>query len=367
MEPVSGVVAFVVGTLVVYATISSAVRTVVVPRGERPRLATVVEVATQGVFRFLADRRDDPDARERVLSRFAPTALLLMPFCWAVGVFLGFVPIFWALGVHGREAVIFSGSSLTTLGFSRPGELPAVEFAFLEALIGLALVALLISFLPTIYGHFSAREQLVAHMEIRAGSPPDPLEFLSRMSRIGSLDAEDMVPVWELWERWFIQLEESHTSFPALVWFRSPMPGRSWITAAGAALDAASLSVSSLAIPHQGRAQLFIRSGYVALRRVGDLFDIPYDPSPAPTDPISITRDEYDAVYDRLADGGLPVSLDREQAWRDFAGWRVNYDAVLLGLCGLIEPPEARWSSDRATAVKVPWRQQMVNRSRLSG
>jgi len=44
----------------------------------------------------------------------------------------------------------------------------------------------------------------------------------------------------------------------------------------------------------------------------------------------------------------VPVKPDREQAWRGFAGWRVNYDAVLLALAALTAAPPARWSSDRS-------------------
>ena len=70
---------------------------------------------------------------------------------------------------------------------------------------------------------------------------------------------------------------------------------------------------------------------------------------PSPTDPISISREEFDTACDELANAGVPLKLDRDQAWRDFAGWRVNYDAVLLALATLTMAPEAPWSSDRAT------------------
>jgi hypothetical protein len=43
----------------------------------------------------------------------------------------------------------------------------------------------------------------------------------------------------------------------------------------------------------------------------------------------------------------VPLKRDREQAWRDFAGWRVNYDAVLVALAVLTAAPRALWSSDR--------------------
>jgi hypothetical protein len=55
---------------------------------------------------------------------------------------------------------------------------------------------------------------------------------------------------------------------------------------------------------------------------------------PAPTDPISIERSEFDAAYDRPAAGGVPMKPDRDRCWRDFAGWRVNYDAALIGVAG---------------------------------
>ncbi len=48
-----------------------------------------------------------------------------------------------------------------------------------------------------------------------------------------------------------------------------------------------------------------------------------------------------------LQAAGVPLKADRDKAWQDFAGWRVNYDAVLLQLCALVMAPPARWSSDR--------------------
>ena len=52
-------------------------------------------------------------------------------------------------------------------------------------------------------------------------------------------------------------------------------------------------------------------------------------------------RAEFDQVLDKLAEAGLPLKADREQAWRDFAGWRVNYDRALILLCGLVMAPQA--------------------------
>ncbi len=160
--------------------------------------------------------------------------------------------------------------------------------------------------------------------------------------------------MWHTWEAWFADVEESHTSLPALVFFRSPRPEHSWVTASGAVLDTAAITLSAVDVPHDPQADLCIRAGYIALRRISDYFEIPYDPAPRPDDPVSVTRAEFDAVCDDLAAEGLPIKSDREQAWRDYAGWRVNYDAVLRYLAGLTTAPRAPWSSDRALSHRVP-------------
>jgi hypothetical protein len=270
--------------------------------------------------------------------------------------------MFWALGVHPlRRAFVTSGSSLLTLGFAQVQDLPTTVLAFSEAVIGLILLALLITFLPSIYGAFSRREHAVATVTILAGSPPSPAEMLQRFHTIKGLDTMDE-EVWEPWLDWFVDVEESHTSFAGLPFFRSPQPDRSWITAAGVVLDGASLYSSTLEMPRSPAAELCIRSGYVALRAIGDFYGIPYDPDPAPSDAISISRDEYDAVYDGLAEAGVPLRADRDQAWRDFAGWRVNYDTVLVILAGFVMAPYAPWSSDRSPSGR--YRPPIIRRRR---
>ena len=74
---------------------------------------------------------------------------------------------------------------------------------------------------------------------------------------------------------------------------------------------------------------------------------MPFEHRPAPDDPISITRQEWDDAMDDLAASGVAIKADRDRAWRDFAGWRVNYDTVLLELAELTDAPYAMWSSDR--------------------
>jgi hypothetical protein len=120
------------------------------------------------------------------------------------------------------------------------------------------------------------------------------------------------------------------------------------VTASGAVLDGAALTLSSVDVPRDVEAEFMIRAGYLCLRRIADFFQIPYDPTPSPGDPISVTREEWEATIATLAEAGVPLRSDREQAWRDFAGWRVNYDAVLVAMADITTAPPAEWSSDRA-------------------
>ena len=144
-------------------------------------------------------------------------------------------------------------------------------------------------------------------------------------------------------------MEETHTSLAALVFFRSPRPDRSWVTAAGAVLDTAALTLSIVAIPANPRATLCLRAGYLALGAITDFFGLPRHLDPHfPDQPISVTRSEFDEACDRLAKAGLPLQPDRERAWQDFANWRVTYDQPLIRLASLTLAPPAPWSSDRA-------------------
>ncbi len=343
--------AFLAGLALVAWALRSAVETVILPRSAQNTLARSVFRSTGTIFRFLANERRDYGTRDRIMALYAPVSLLLLPAVWVMTILLGYLAMFWALGRTVGDAFHVSGSSLLTLGFAPVDTLGERILAFSEATLGLGIVALLITFLPSIYAAFSRRESQVALLETRAGSPPTAIEFLIRYQRLDWLD--QMPAFWERWEIWFAGVQESHTSYAALNFFRSPQPDQSWIVAAGTVLDAASLTLSAIDVPRQPHAAMCIRSGYVALRRISDFFGIPYDADPSPDDPISILREEFDEACDRLVEAGVPVRADRDLAWRDYAGWRVNYDTVLLALAELVMAPYAPWTSDRSAPNHV--------------
>ena len=340
------IIAFILGALLVIFTLLSAIKTLVLPRAIQDRITGSTFRAMRWIFTISLRWATAYHTRDRVMAYYAPIALLTLLPVWLILVTIGYTGMFWGLGEPGwYEAFTLSGSSLLTLGFAKADDFIQLSLVYSEATIGLLLIALLIAYLPTMYAAFQRRESAVTLLEVRAGDPPSAVEMLLRFNRIHGLSR--LSETWRTWENWFADLQESHTSLSMLVFFRSPQPKHSWVTASGTVLDAAALTLSTLDIPHDYQADLCLRAGYLALRHIADLFNVSYNRNPSAGDPISITRTEFDAAYDQLVSQDLPIKSNRDQAWRDYAGWRVNYDQVLLALAELTMAPEAPWVSER--------------------
>jgi hypothetical protein len=354
MEKFIPTLVLLAGIIIVILTLSSALSTFVLPRSARSQLNRIVFGFLRRIFDFFTHFAKTYHRRDAIMAYYAPIGLMLLLPSWYLLILIGYAAIYWAVGVGDVfEVFRLSGSSLLTLGFEISKTPLVTMLAFSEAMIGLMLVGLLIAYLPTMYAAFSRREQVVNMLEVRAGSPPSALEMLLRFNRIHGL--EKLSDYWRTWEAWFADVEESHTTLPALIFFRSPRPENSWVTAAGAVLDAAAITLSAVEIPYEASAALCSRAGYLTLRRIANYFDIPNPQDPHyPENPICVEREEFEDVLNQLATAGLPIKTDREQAWHDFAGWRVNYDRALILLCGLVMAPHAPWSSDRAPHLKLP-------------
>ena len=348
------VLEFALGVVIVLIVVDSALRTFVLPRGSNPLLSRAVFFGLRVPFRFLAGGLRSERRKDGLMALYAPSTLFVLPLVWLVLIVTAFTFMFHAVEQAGfRSAFITSGSSVFTLGFVETNRLADSILAFCEAGLGLVLLSLVIAYVPTIYGAFSRREVLVAHLGSLAGTPPSAFAFLERMHDTGRLDGPAVADFWEKWQYWFAEVEETHTSLGIVAYFRSPDPRRSWITAAGTVLDSASLMLSTVDQPWQPMAALCILTGTNSLRRIATNFHIEFDEDPQPGDPISITRAEFDAMCDRLAAAGIPLKSDREQAWVDFSGWRVNYDEPLHGIASKVLAPEAPWTSDRARIAPV--------------
>ena len=351
MLTVLNILSFLIGASLVYFSLNSAVHTFVLPRAAPNKLVRIIFRGTRRVFNVACLRAKNYTDRDRIMALYGPTTLLVTVPAFLSILLIGFTFIFWGTGgATVLESFELSGSSLFTLGFVGAQTVPDYILSFLEAASGTVMTALLIAYLPTIYGVYSQREAGVNIMATRIGDPPWAVTLIERTYLLSRL--ENLESLWMEWERWFVTLEESHSSLTVTAFFRSQQPNRNWVTTAGVILDAAALVRASVDIPDSPRADLMIRSGYLALRSICLTygFKVPKYPE-FPRESISIRREEFDAAYDQLANAGVPMKPDREQAWLNFAGWRVNYDIALLSLCDLVMAPEAPWSADRCQGL----------------
>ena len=177
---VLAVLAFVAGALLV-ATVLSAIMTLVVPRALPVAITRWVFAGVRALFWLRGRRARSFEERDRVLALYGPISLFSLAATWLVLTGTGYILMFWSLGERPlREALVLSGSWIYTLGFEVPPNLPTTVLAFTEAGFGLVLLAMVISYLPSMYQSFQRREAAVAALDVRAITPPTATAMLIR-------------------------------------------------------------------------------------------------------------------------------------------------------------------------------------------
>jgi hypothetical protein len=332
----------VFGLAIQIMVLDAAIRTFLLPRIANVRFSRVVARGVGVFFNKLAREDRDYLSRDRILSMFAPMVLLSYQALWLALSLVAFALGFVAAGEPSFAlAFSISGSSIFTLGTTPAtgGVFSTLQFA--EAGVGLTLLALLIAFIPTLYGAFQRREISVSRLSVRAGIPATPWGILEIAHSVQSYERLD--ELWREWEQWFIEVGETHSTLLILNYYRSPNPKQTWIGSAATVLDAAALFNSVVDLKPSPSAGLCIRSGWLSLRRLADYFKVEYPKDVKNDIHVAITREEFDIVIARLERGGVPLVADREAAWRDFVGWRVNYDAIIENFYVRFNCPRIDW------------------------
>jgi hypothetical protein len=333
---------FVFGLVIVVATFSSVVGTIVLPKGVRSRISFAVWRVVKQPFMAAAGRMRRYESKDRLLGLLGPVSLLALLGAWLLLFVLGYALVLLPLtGDDFTTALRLAGSSLFTLGLASSPREGATVVTFVAAATGLVVVALQIGYLPTIYGAYNRRETLVNMLESRAGEPAWGVELLAREQLIGGLDS--LGPFFADWERWAADLTESHVNYPWLLSFRSPYPLRSWVISLLAVLDAAALYLALVPSRAPSAARHCLRTGFLGLRALAGVYRVELPSDPRPDAPIALAYQEFSDGLDRLEAVGFPMEQSREEAWRHFRGWRVNYE------------PAAYLLADRLGAVPAPW------------
>ena len=330
------------GVILVITTLSAAIRSFILPRNEVVLLNIWVFRGIRLFFDAAARMANSYERRDRIMAHYAPVALVALPVVWEALVSLGYTCLFWALGEGSwTRCYQLSSSSLLTLGSTSTHHAPIAALSYSEATLGLLLLTLLLSYLPTIYQAFSRREATVALLELRAGTPPTAACLLAWLNHDGSVQNDDQQ--WAEWERWFVEIEESHTSLPILSFFRSPQPGRSWVTSCGLILDTAALLFAAIDGPQPRQAQITFKAGCLTLNRVYRFFDdkagtevtnlVPAEENTPPD------RIDFDRACEDMAERGLTLCSDRDTAWLRYQELRSRYVLALEFMARLTMAP----------------------------
>jgi len=265
--------ALILGLVFGLGVVLDAFQTIVLPRrpSGRLRITRLFFLLTWTPWSAIARRVKNKAMREEIYGAYGPLSLLMLLTIWALLLITAFALFYFAIGSPFKDGsfqaagaawkgfradLYVSGTTLFTLGLGDvlPEGPAARTLIILESGVGLGFVALVIGYLPVLYGAFSRREVSIALLDPRAGSPPTAGELLRRHGFDGGDEA--IVTLLEEWERWAAELLESHISYPILCYYRSQHDNQSWLSALTAILDACSLLITSVQEKPVRQAQL---------------------------------------------------------------------------------------------------------------
>ena len=100
------------------------------------------------------------------------------------------------------------------------------------------------------------------------------------------------------------------------------------------------------------QARLCLRGGFTCFGNIARAIGIPIPLDADPSNGISLSYDEFVAAIERLREVDYPIQRSVEDAWVDFVGWRVNYEAAAYALAYTTDAPPALWSGPRRNEIE---------------
>ena len=205
------IIVFLLGLGLTLATLSSAIRQTVLPGRKSVRLSRILFRTTFLLFRLVIVRIRSEAVRSAFAAFYAPMSVMLLPIAWVILLLLGFSMMFWGVSEPSLgTSLSLSGAAITTEGFLAPKGGSQTALYIIEGIIGLGIVGLFITFLPTAYSIYSQREKVVTRVAFRFGTPPSGVQVLAQAYRLGI--AQELDEFWRTWEDWFTDMAETHIS-----------------------------------------------------------------------------------------------------------------------------------------------------------
>jgi len=318
--------ASLIGILLVFAFLRSVLQVAVVNRQRGDWLARFVGWLVYTTLARQALRWQSYDDIQDVLAWVLPIYILLLIIVWFGLVQAGFSLLIWSSQAEHSllQALIASGSALSTLGFLTPPNMIGQLLAIVEGATGLGIVVFYFTFIPGYQTTIQLRQVKVAWLYARAGLGLRNFTLIEWFLLSGASDWNGM---WEDWECWFRELAETHALTPMLAFVPTVHRGQTWLAAAAVALDSVSLYLSALEAQAMPAATVCHRTGVNALRLIAD--ELVGSRTPKAVAGRGLARPDFDAACDRLIALGAKVKEDRDTCWLRFAELRTEYEALL--------------------------------------
>jgi hypothetical protein len=342
--------AVIPGLLLILVILWDAFETVILPRRvtRRVRLTGLFYDSIWVPWSKVVGSMSNRKKREKYLGFFGPLSLLMLLSLWATGLIIGYATVHWALetklnlpdetGFFATYLYI-SGETFFTLGY---GDIvPALPLgraiAIIEAANGFGLLAIVLGYLPVLYGAFSRREVNISLLDARAGSPSSAAEMLRRHGESGHL--HDLNVVLHEWEHWSAELLESHLSYPVLCYFRSQHDNQSWLASMTTILDICALVMVGVEGTPTWQAKLTFAMARHAVVDIAQIFRT------APASAQSSSRlgpGDLERIREILAKNGTRLR-DDDTAEQRLTELRLMYEPYVCALSKMLLMPLPPW------------------------
>lgn len=346
-------VAAIGGLVIIAGILLDAFETIILPRRVTRyfRLTRVFYRYMWGPWSAAARRMRPGKRRETFLGYFGPLSLLELFFLWAVGLIIGFALLHWAGGsavnASGKFSsfltdLYLSGTTFFTLGIGdvTPRSELSRFITVVESGTGFGVLAIVIAYLPVLYGAFSEREANITLMDARAGSPPTAAGILIR--HIQAPGPEELIDYLRGWETWASELMESHLSYPILCFFRSQHNNQSWLASLAAILDTCAFLMTFTTGRLQWQAQLTFA---ISRHAVVDISQVVFTP-PRESQGNRLPENAVGYLQASLVSAGLALEgvIPDTAREENLLQLRRMYEPYLYGLSDRFLLPLPPWS-----------------------
>jgi hypothetical protein len=342
------VLAGICGVALILLLLSEFFVAFLLPRRVRrdPRIARGLNRLFWKPWRAVAERLS-PGMADTLLGFFGPIALIFELTTWTVGLMVGYGLLEWGAvgGPFGSRLLSSSGVFLSAEGPS--GSTAGHLIGLFEAATGVAVLFIVIGYLPAVYTAFSRRETAVSQLATRGGSPPAAGVLLHRA--IGRQHWEELKRELQEWEEWAAELMETHLSYPLLGFYRSQHVNQNWLAALTAMVDVAAFVKATAPEGKVVAADVTFSIGRHALADLA----LQYRAGPG-TVQERLTEAEFDRLY-AIVDAATDDVVDREAARLRLAELREEYEPNAEAISRFLVLDLPRWlPADQLTLVREP-------------